>query len=625
MHHVPRRQKILPSKAAIREAAASAKTRAEQAAVLGKEHARRGLLQGAEHAAALRDAAERSKALLHERAMQLPQFEFQKPDTTTFALLGTTFNLLNATTGPGLLALPLAFSRCGWLLGTLLLLLVFALNHTALSLLLKSCLQTREHSYIGLSLRHGPELAAAVDWASLLFFFGSCVSYLVIIGDAFGQFTASLGQPGPWYIGGGSMHFSYYGLIGLVAFTITILAPLSMLRSMDSLQVTSGVSMICILYAVAIVVIAPGYSASSTAIVPPTVALESDALPDAAAVDALRSPRAAILSSQALLSLPTMAFCFASQPLFPPALETLHQPATYEYMHLVVNLTMGLTLLLHLLVALGGYLRYGALVSANILDALPSGPLVAIARGAIVLAFAFTYPMMIFLSRMHIQSIMARFESLHGKIGSSPSKAKQAAAVYDDSMLDDGDADAPSQESSKHGGTTKDDEDNDHHTLISTILIALTLLTAILFPDIDALFGLLGGTTAVVISFIAPSLFWEKFVGFMYGSHAGLTNTYNSAMPLSLFLTDRGSLRVYVCCRYKPNHSKRLLAKGLLGFAILVAALSLPAMLVDMVGDLYATAWFVPLGSSGDGLGKWKGEQSNSSKPSTAHSQAAKH
>ena len=78
-----------------------------------------------------------------------------------------------------------------------------------------------------------------------------------------------------------------------------------------------------------------------------------------------------------------------------------------------------------------------------------------------------------------------------------------------------------------------------------------------------------------------------------------------------------------MCCRYKPNHSKRLLAKGLLGFAILVAALSLPAMLVDMVGDLYATAWFVPLGSSGDGLGKWKGEQSNSSKPSTAHSQAA--
>ena len=60
-----------------------------------------------------------------------------------------------------------------------------------------------------------------------------------------------------------------------------------------------------------------------------------------------------------------MGFCFASQSLFPPALETLHQPATYDSMHLVVNVTMALTLVLHLLVALGGYLRYGGEVPAN--------------------------------------------------------------------------------------------------------------------------------------------------------------------------------------------------------------------------------------------------------------------
>ena len=113
-----------------------------------------------------------------------------RPDTTFVALIGTTFNLLNATTGPGLLALPLAFSRCGWVVGTLLLCGVFALNNASLAILLRSCLATREHSYIGLSLRHSPAVAAAVDWASLLFFFGSCVSYLVIIGDTF-NFAAS--------------------------------------------------------------------------------------------------------------------------------------------------------------------------------------------------------------------------------------------------------------------------------------------------------------------------------------------------------------------------------------------------------------------------------------------------
>ena len=43
---------------------------------------------------------------------------YEVPDTTLFSLVGTTLNLLNGTTGPGLLALPLAFARCGWLMGT---------------------------------------------------------------------------------------------------------------------------------------------------------------------------------------------------------------------------------------------------------------------------------------------------------------------------------------------------------------------------------------------------------------------------------------------------------------------------------------------------------------------------
>ena len=127
------------------------------------EAARRASLQ----AAGVRQrTVDKGRALLHESQLQLKEIElpkFEPPDTSFYALLGTTFNLLNATTGPGLLALPLAFSRCGWFLGTILLILVFGLNHAALMYLLKSCLTTREHSYIGLCLRHSPELAAAPE------------------------------------------------------------------------------------------------------------------------------------------------------------------------------------------------------------------------------------------------------------------------------------------------------------------------------------------------------------------------------------------------------------------------------------------------------------------------------
>ena len=61
--------------------------------------------------------------------------------------------MCTSTSGPGLLALPLAFSRCGWVMGSLLLVLVFSLNYVSLHFLLKACLSAREHSYIGLSGR----------------------------------------------------------------------------------------------------------------------------------------------------------------------------------------------------------------------------------------------------------------------------------------------------------------------------------------------------------------------------------------------------------------------------------------------------------------------------------------
>ena len=218
----------------------------DRARVLGHKALEQG--QGA-HARALHASSKALELAQH----RLSSIKYEKPDTTLFALVGTALNLLNGTTGPGLLALPLAFSRCGWAMGTLLLVFVFALNHLSLLFLLKSCLAAREHSYIGLSARTGESVAALVDWASLLFFFGSCVSYLVIIGDAFNLVTARWGE-GDLYRPSEAHHYAGLALLLLAAFTGGCLLPLSLLRSMDSLQPTSAVAMVCIVYTVAVVV-----------------------------------------------------------------------------------------------------------------------------------------------------------------------------------------------------------------------------------------------------------------------------------------------------------------------------------------------------------------------------------
>lgn len=60
----------------------------------------------------------------------------------------------------------------------------------------------------------------------------------------------------------------------------------------------------------------------------------------------------------------------------------------------------------------------------------------------------------------------------------------------------------------------------------------------------------------MVISFVAPALFWEKAVGNMY----------------------------------RWSHPRKLFCRFLMGFSIMVAGLSLPSVLVDLVGDLVSAA-----------------------------------
>ena len=204
-------------------------------------------------------------------------------------------------------------------------------------------------------------------------------------------------------------------------------------------------------------------------------------------------------------------------------------------------------LVLHLLIALGGYLRHGDYVTPNILDALPQSAAVGAARLAIVCAFAFTYPMMIFLCRMHIGAITARRArlrfSLWGAITAAGaaqevgeeageeaeqigSASASASASTDDLKAFDVDeagsdesapAAAEAEPLAKPFGGEEDHVRPDtivawclprrwpypltptpdpNQVVVTVLLVSLSLAAAFLFPNIDQLFGLLGGTTA---------------------------------------------------------------------------------------------------------------------------------
>ena len=183
-------------------------------------------------------------------------------------------------------------------------------------------------------------------------------------------------------------------------------------------------------------------------------------------------------------------------------------------------------------------------MTPNILDALPQSAAVGAARLAIVCAFAFTYPMMIFLCRMHIGAITARRArlrfSLWGAITAAGaaqeageeageeaeqigSASASASASTDDLKAFDVDeagsdestpAAAEAEPLAKPFGGEDDHVRPDslvspspvalpltptpdpHQVVVTVLLVSLSLVVAFLFPNIDQLFGLLGGTAA---------------------------------------------------------------------------------------------------------------------------------
>ena len=57
---------------------------------------------------------------------------------------------------------------------------------------------------------------------------------------------------------------------------------------------------------------------------------------------------------------------------------------------------------------------------------------------------------------------------------------------------------------------------------------------------------------------------------------------------------------------YPWSHPRKLFSKLLVAFAVILTGLALPSLIIDTLGSLYATAWWVPI-SSDTPLSTWSG------------------
>lgn len=157
-------------------------------------------------------------------------------------VLGSTATLANCAIGAGVLATPFAVSKFGTVAGGIIIFVTALLVAYTLVVLVRAGSVFSSASYQGVVKdAFGPSASRAVSATLVVYLFGSCVAYMIIIGDSYTKAVAALagGSDGAWWA---SRRFA----IAVVAtFFVT---PLSLLREMSRLAPASAVALVSLAY-----------------------------------------------------------------------------------------------------------------------------------------------------------------------------------------------------------------------------------------------------------------------------------------------------------------------------------------------------------------------------------------
>jgi len=376
----------------------------------------------------------------------------------------TAATIMNGTLGPAMLVLPLAFHRTGLIPGAICLTVVWLMSFLALLLLLDTCSTTRCTSLVDLCRAHGPYMSMLADTSVVCYYYGTCVSYLILIGGTFQMLLRSLlsspsasaniavllgglrGSSNSWLLANG-------GCALLCFFTIVLMLPLSCRDGLSS--ASFSVFLVVAMYVVLALAV---WNCEAV-----------DDSPDL--VPKTRDVR------ELLSGVGTMAYCFASQAVYPPALEALQAEGGGGSSHndnlsrRLVHSTFGLTLVAYLSVGVGGAVHGPMVPPANILDGCKPHFYIYGAYGALICCLSLAFPVMLIVARMHFLSL----------------------------------AELPLQAVGKGCRSQM-------RSLVTLSLIVVALIIAILIPKVDVLLSLMGGTCGVALSWVIPALLYKRHV-----------------------------------------------------------------------------------------------------------------
>ncbi|XP_037551870.1 sodium-coupled neutral amino acid transporter 2 [Nematolebias whitei] len=380
----------------------------------------------------------------------------------------SVFNLGNAIMGSGILGLSWAMANTGIALFVVLLVAVAIFSLYSVHLLLKTANEGGARVYEELGHKaFGMPGKLAASCAITMQNIGAMSSYLYIIKYelpiVIQAFTGANNDE--WYINGDYL---------VLLVSLSIILPLSLLRNLGYLGYTSGLSLLCMVFFL-IVVIIKKYQIPCPLPIPDSLNKTMQMLNGTShTVNSTEdedtcTPKYVVINSQTVYALPILIFAFVCHPTILPMYEEL-KDRSRKKMQSVANLSFLAMFIMYLLAALFGYLTFNIHVEAELLHTYSKiykkDVLLLVVRLAVLAAVTLTVPVVLFPIRTSVSHLLC------------PKK--------DFSWI--------------------------RHIIITVVLLGSTNLLVIFVPTIKDIFCFFGASAASMLIFILPSAFYIKLV-----------------------------------------------------------------------------------------------------------------
>ncbi|KAM9705009.1 sodium-coupled neutral amino acid symporter 2 [Menidia menidia] len=383
----------------------------------------------------------------------------------------SVFNLGNAIMGSGILGLSYAMANTGIALFVILLVAVAIFSLYSVHLLLKTANEGGALVYEQLGYKaFGIPGKLAASCSITMQNIGAMSSYLYIVKYelpiVIQAFTGT--SNGEWYTNGDYL---------VLLVSLLIILPLSLLRNLGYLGYTSGLSLLCMVFFLIVVIIKKFQLSCPLPVmdaVNETVKLLNGTSYGTNSTitdyneDTCR-PKYFVYNSQTVYALPILTFAFVCHPAILPMYEEL-KDRSRKKMQGVANVSFLAMFIMYLLAALFGYLSFNIHVEPELLHTYSkyykSDVLLLIVRLAVLTAVTLTVPVVLFPIRTSINHLLC--------------------PTRDFSWI--------------------------RHTAITVVLLAGTNTLVIFVPTIRDIFGFIGASAAAMLIFILPSAFYIKLV-----------------------------------------------------------------------------------------------------------------